>query len=888
MASTQSSSTLPQGFSVYQPTLGAPLQFFPALGSQQLDDMINAFIPGPSAASEKRATISLDFLEYAQMTGQTFKFYPVQSAPSAAASPSTASPSLDSVNSSFNVSPVTSSWDWSAASAPSVASSSRGSTQRRRQSKTSSPPSRHQTTDFSHLPGMKILTKDGLDVTNSASRGSKTKEQRDHAHLMRIIKACDSCKRKKIRCDPSHKKRGAAQVTTPQPTPKPAKKARTIAQDPPPCPLPATITDTELLFSASSFDLDSSFDFSGLENLDPATIPYDPFDEFVQFPAMDTPDFDFLLDTGDYLSSQSTTTASSSSAASPLKALTPSSTQEPGAPPGTEFVNPELQERSPNFPFLERSGSSSDYTDFNLYSPQSSFSEDERMLPIGSSTGSLPSLNEPSLSECPPPSYESMAHGEAIEWDGPGLSVDELQFHSANESVGGSGRSPLSSSGMFATTSFTRTAGDPVDEFSSPPNRSPGVQPPSQVVICCPPGTVVVAGDTSPGGQALDSVSTSFNSSVASASVEIDASESPGVFVDQSISNLAADASNRISSVLPADYVGLSTNVSTIRNSSESTAESARQSVFVSTNRMDSESPGTTAIRDQDHVASAISPASSYPEPNVLSASSTGDGLQVSTNRSAESIDNSTSSSTHDLLIGGFERPVHEASPVISGTSDHTVPDVVISDLEGAYNDELRPSAPMCAAQSSEASSTPVPVEVSLREQDLSVPDVPGERYVVSHRSIPTASPFSDQDERPYDIANSNDQGVSVGLSTSGEAETQPSQASSNALPVIQPPINATIRSLATIQPHGSIEQSRSQSADSSVSNTEVDPVLLAHTATMSNLALYMLAAMIATNGDMNATPQPSSAVASCRTASRASLHKRRTVFSTMSPLCVV
>lgn len=263
----------------------------------------------------------------------------------------------------------------------------------------------------------------------------------------------------------------------------------------------------------------------------------------------------------------------------------------------------------------------------------------------------------------------------------------------------------------------------------------------------------------------------------------------------------------------------------------------------------------------------------------------------MSTNRSAESIDDSTSSSTHDLLIGGFERPVHEASPVMSGTADHPVLDVVISDLEGAYDDELRPSAPMCAAQSSEASSTPVPVEVSLREQDLSVPDVPGERYVVSQRSIPTASPFSDQDERPYDIANSNDQGVSVGLSTSGEAETQPSQVSSNAImnTSTEVPLVTNIRSVATTQPQDvPIEQPRSQSADSSVSNTEVDPVLLAHTSTMSNLALYMLATMIATNGDMNATPQPSSAVASCRTASRASLHKRRTVFSNMSPLCVV
>jgi hypothetical protein len=49
------------------------------------------------------------------------------------------------------------------------------------------------------IPGFQIMTKDGVDVTSSAGRGTKTKEQREHAHLMRIMKACDGCKRKKVR-----------------------------------------------------------------------------------------------------------------------------------------------------------------------------------------------------------------------------------------------------------------------------------------------------------------------------------------------------------------------------------------------------------------------------------------------------------------------------------------------------------------------------------------------------------------------------------------------------------------------------------------------------------------------------------------------------------------
>ncbi|KAJ3479769.1 hypothetical protein NLG97_g8234 [Lecanicillium saksenae] len=97
-------SSLPQGFSIFQPTLGAQLQFFPAVGTQELDELIHAHLIGPASSQEKRATLALDFLEHAQMTGQSFKFYPVYTV---AASPAA------SAASSFNTSPTTTSWDWS-------------------------------------------------------------------------------------------------------------------------------------------------------------------------------------------------------------------------------------------------------------------------------------------------------------------------------------------------------------------------------------------------------------------------------------------------------------------------------------------------------------------------------------------------------------------------------------------------------------------------------------------------------------------------------------------------------------------------------------------------------------------------------------------------------
>ncbi|KJZ74320.1 hypothetical protein HIM_06326 [Hirsutella minnesotensis 3608] len=406
-----SQSTLTQGFSVYQETLGAQLQFFPALGTQQLDDLINAFIPGPASVKEKRASISLDFFEHAQVTGETWRFYPVNSAASVAASPMTGSPSVDSVSSSFNASLVNSSWDWSATASV----SSHSSAPARRPVKAASPHSRHQTTDFSSLPGMKILTRDGRDVTNSASRGSKTKEQRDHAHLMRIIKACDSCRRKKIRCDPSHKKRSPTSAQ-PQPAATAAsasrhgKKAKKVSQEssqpqPQPSqpqsvaawhPEPMVLDELDSFFS-QPFEFDPAFSFTGLESLDaPFAAPVDDVcNEFMQFPDADAvPNYDIFLDPEYYFSSQPSS-QSPSSLASPIKSSTPQSQPDTMAPPGLETVHLDDFAEVPQQSLADVPGSGTDYTDFNLFSPQSTFSEDDRMLTVGAPLA----LPEPGMEE---------------------------------------------------------------------------------------------------------------------------------------------------------------------------------------------------------------------------------------------------------------------------------------------------------------------------------------------------------------------------------------------------------------------------------------------------------------------------------------------------------
>ncbi|KAG6311794.1 hypothetical protein E4U44_003860 [Claviceps purpurea] len=434
-AASDSTSSIAHGFSVYQPTLGAPLQFFPPLGSRELDDMINAFLPGPSSAGEKRATVTLDFFEYAHLTGQAFKFYPVQSMSSAAPSPMSASSSVDSINSPYNVSPLTPSWDWSATSVPSISSSSRVSLQQRGEPKAhGEPKSRETSFNVASLPGMKIMTKDGVDVTNIASRGSKTKEQRDHAHLMRIIKACDNCRRKKIRCDPSHKKREASPDAA-QSTSKPVKKAKTVPSEAPPppppsssssCSLPVTTANPDGLFPAlPPFDLGSSSSLTGAEDTCFDALAFDPFEEFVQFPTMDTPDFEFLLDTCD-------STSSPFSPLFPVPSLAKSAT--PSSQESTVLADSDLQAKLPDFPFMDSSTSLVDYTDFHLYSPSSEFSEDERMLSICARGRGLSEKNEASVSQCPPPSCAVATNGVTMEQSNTGLSTDAPFFDPAGDS----------------------------------------------------------------------------------------------------------------------------------------------------------------------------------------------------------------------------------------------------------------------------------------------------------------------------------------------------------------------------------------------------------------------------------------------------------------------
>ncbi|KAK3396191.1 hypothetical protein B0T20DRAFT_394731 [Sordaria brevicollis] len=341
--------------------------------------MINAFIPGPASIKDKRAHISMDFLSYSQRTG--FNFNSSQFVDSGYAS-------------SFNVSPVisdSSAWTQSPITFTSPASfddatrvvNARSSTSATKKSTASS--SRQQpVVDFANHPGMRIMTKDGRDVTNSASRGCKTKEQRDHAHLMRIIKACDACRKRKVRCDPSHKKRAASHTSPAATESKPTKKQKKEPAEAAPPPAPVIVESTpELLVTDNfeNFDL-AAFAMPSVEGIENADDLF--WNQYLNFDQDAFPDF--ALGTFDQFAPsqelfyQST---SSSSATSPSQVFTPETPVHTRPSPAIA-TEPVISTATPALPYLNPGvPHGTEYVDFNLYSPPADFSLDEELLGPG-------------------------------------------------------------------------------------------------------------------------------------------------------------------------------------------------------------------------------------------------------------------------------------------------------------------------------------------------------------------------------------------------------------------------------------------------------------------------------------------------------------------------
>ena len=176
------------------------------------------------------------------------------------------------------------------------------------------------------LPGFSIMTKDGVDVTSSAAgRGTKTKEQREHAHLMRIMKACDECKRKKVRvsnhfflpvhlsrktqlmsfqCDPSHRSSQPETSTSSTPTSSSGRPNPSPPVSAPPLSRTATQTSPVTSFDDNPIDDFVLFPDEASSSWNPADWSLPDFDENLDLSHfnfdinglndMSSPSFDFF------------------------------------------------------------------------------------------------------------------------------------------------------------------------------------------------------------------------------------------------------------------------------------------------------------------------------------------------------------------------------------------------------------------------------------------------------------------------------------------------------------------------------------------------------------------------------------------------------------------
>lgn len=271
--------------------------------------------------------------------------------------------------------------------------------------------------------------------------------------------------------------------------------------------------------------------------------------------------------------------------------------------------------------------------------------------------------------------------------------------------------------------------------------------------------------------------------------------------------------------------------------------------------------------------------------------------LSSSNNRSSESIDDTNSAPGHERLTGlerlgherlsSFERPVSERTSVFAGTSDRPAPSILASALEDCNDERLQPSTLHSRSTVAAGSSLG---DLSVNDGGVAVSDAAGERSAVSHMTTRTAGVFVDQDDRSS--GRVNDQGVSATQSTAAGV------IQSSSLKSTDQPANASAFAAddnATNAPISSHNQPTVEQAQShAVVQSGASLVSMQQTAAaVSQLALYVFAAaMVATNNGATASPhQPSrssAASSSCRTMSRRSSLKQRTMFPTMSPLCVV
>lgn len=184
-----------RSFTISQVAPGALLQFNPPMHSKELAEAIHAYIPGSFTLQEKQRQISSEFCLWrtaACPEGPASYFYD--------ASPALEFYSFSNTDLSF-VGFVPSVVEESSSNTGMgcIGANKSASAKRSRTNKIVKKTLAKTTSSGPRMPGFSIMTKDGIDITDLAPRGPKTKEQREHAAMMRKLQACPTCKKRKQR-----------------------------------------------------------------------------------------------------------------------------------------------------------------------------------------------------------------------------------------------------------------------------------------------------------------------------------------------------------------------------------------------------------------------------------------------------------------------------------------------------------------------------------------------------------------------------------------------------------------------------------------------------------------------------------------------------------------
>lgn len=160
--------------------------------SKELAEAIHAYIPGSFTLQEKQRQISSEFCFWRSMAcpeGPASYFYD--------ASPVLEFSSFSSNELSFDQH-LPSMIEQSSFGTKESSGSKSAPTRRSKANKVAKK-TPAKVASGPRLPGFSIMTKDGIDITDLAPRGPKTKEQREHAAMMRKLQACPTCKKRKQR-----------------------------------------------------------------------------------------------------------------------------------------------------------------------------------------------------------------------------------------------------------------------------------------------------------------------------------------------------------------------------------------------------------------------------------------------------------------------------------------------------------------------------------------------------------------------------------------------------------------------------------------------------------------------------------------------------------------